>query len=154
MGAASKQVEHLPVQTVLVVDRRYWLRGKFDPSSGDGFLNNGEKMCILGIYLHQVVKIPEFSLKGINTPASFVQEKKNRRRMKAALDKIADAKACWLLSMPDKKEERFQPESIYDSDAAEAIYRINDSEKISDKERERRITKHFKRFGVEVQFTH
>lgn len=135
-------------QRELVVDRAIWLRG----SGGSFFEPENKGMCILGLYLREVVGITKNKLLDKGSPEDVLE---TYTRPKDFLNRLANAQACWLLDTPDNLgglSQKELQEECSDSEAANELISLNDNEDLSDEDREEQIKEHFKQFNVKVRF--
>lgn len=106
------------------VRRKKWARGR---KNGDPALRNDQEcMCCLGFALNQISRIPMDDLNGGFMPQDT-------------------ARHCFLTNKDDDGE-------ITDNALAEKASVINDSVKISDSTREKKLKKLFRKHGVIVKF--
>lgn len=123
----------------LIIDRAKWRTGGISylnlNYTGEGstlLLNEEGFMCCLGFRCHQM-GVPEEDLLGSPTPDSLSE----------------------LYDIPDliEKVGLFCDFSVYrDTRFTQDAVNINDNTGLSSKEREKAITKHFKKIGVTVEF--
>ncbi len=89
-------------------------------------------MCCLGFATSQLSGIPECDLDGRALPREFSWE-----------GKLPEEKLYENFGIPDRgRYEQFELDAV----------RINDDSKLSTTRREKRITNHFKKYGIEVEF--
>lgn len=132
----------------LIVDRALWLRG----GNGELFDPLTKGMCILGLYLRQVVGVSSDKLLSKLGPEDVATEYSDPRRF---FGRLANVQACWLVDVSPREgadREDWDEAPCKDSDAANALIMLNDNEAMSDVEREKQIKQHFKQFNVVVKF--
>ena len=109
-----------------IVKRSNWIRG-----TGQGELLSDEgKMCCLGFAVNQICRIPKRELLGISHPVSVLSNFRN-----TTFTKQSD-----VGSVPDSKP------------FVDMAIDVNDNGAISDKTRERLLTKIFRKAGITVTF--
>lgn len=132
----SKKKEYKDVKT-FVVKRSEWLRGT---SVDSCLLDKEDKMCCLGFYA-QSCGLRKQDIRGISSPQECIAQ--NNKKWDTFL--LKESKDPWSYGMPDSI-------GFDDSKQCVELMKINDSENISDKEREKELTSLFNKAGIKVKF--
>jgi hypothetical protein len=125
----------------LVIDRSTWLRGKLDNWEYDSALLSTHydgKKCCLG-FLALKCGFTEEQIADKDMPYDVYEEPKKN-------------KTVWRELIEVGQVEGTEDYDSVPNDISAALASINDSESLSDKERERRLIKKFKTIGVDVTF--
>lgn len=125
----------------LVITRSKWFRGKMDgrssllidPEDSYSITENVGKMCCLGFYGRQICGLNLKDLRGQGTPEDVKK---------------------WPSDDPLVIKPTSQQGYPYtlDSTICHEMVKTNDNKKITEKQREARLTKLFKKIGVNVTF--
>lgn len=115
-----------------VVDRERWYRGKGYRHSK--LLNRNNKQCCLGFYA-LACGLNEASIKERKTPSEVV----------------CNTESCSCKSNTQWKTKLISSDKV-NSQICQILMKVNDAIKLSDEERETKLTKLFKKIGIKVKF--
>jgi hypothetical protein len=136
----------------LIIDRAIWARGDVfakeqvaagAPCAGNWLLDVAGKMCCIGIYLKSC-GLPEERLKKVGEPVDVL----NQATIDGAEVELPK-EALWLLETTHGSED--EP-SHTNSDTASALMAENDSDEVSEEDREKVIASIFAKVDIEVKF--
>ncbi len=128
--------------TTLIIDRKRWLRGGDFSDASYLYRSEDRKMCCLGFFCRQsgllidnIRNVPEpYDI--LDFTSSLSLEKKVRQKLKSLFEDAHET------NYSDMKQNNTCDSLIY----------ANDNIKISEPEREKRISKLFSKIGVKVKF--
>lgn len=117
-----------------VVKRSKWYRGKGD--EGSRLQTSSNKMCCLGFYAKEC-GLKKKDILDISSPGEV----------------SFDIKSQWDTFLVQNRTSDFSEETFYmDSSIANDMMEINDSENISEKEREKSLKELFNTQGIKLKF--
>lgn len=130
----------------LVIDRKKWGRG-----GPEGVLLDREtkQMCCLGFLAKNNCGLPAKRIRGVGAPSDLGEMRFKSHERQQVWDALSKPlkKPRWAIS-PKADDCVDEPASNMEA----VLIRINDSTKITDKRREKLLTKEFAKIGVEVEF--